>query len=57
MRMSAHFGVKNIGFFLNYSVSARTRGFELVRTFCEQWGRWGQFFEILCGRPLWTAHN
>jgi len=46
MRTSALFGAKNIGFFEIYGVSARTGGE-------------GQFFAILCGRPLWTApeHN
>jgi len=34
---------KNFGFFEIYDVSARTRGVG------------GQFFAILCGRPLWTA--
>jgi len=45
---------KNTGFFEIYSVSARTRGVEPVRMFGGQGGR-GQFFAILCGRPLWTA--
>jgi len=55
MRTFALFGVKNFGFFKVYGVSVRTRGVELERTFFEQGG--GQFFAILCGRPLWTARK
>jgi len=47
------FWCKNFGFFEIYGVSERTRGIELVRTLFEQGG--GQFFAILCGRPLWAA--
>jgi len=54
MHMSALFEAKNLGFFVIYGVSARTRGVEPARTFCGH-GRGGQFFEILCGRPLWPA--
>jgi len=42
MWTSALFGAKIIGFFEIHGMSARTRGE-------------GQFFAILCGRPLWTA--
>jgi len=52
-----HFLVqKYSGLFEIYGVSARTRGVEPVRTF---FGREeeGQFFAILCGRLLWTAHD
>jgi len=54
MRTSALFDAKSIGFFKIYGVSARTRGegFEPVQT---RGG--GQFFAILCGRPLWTVPN
>jgi len=53
MRTFALFGVKNFVFFKIYGVSARTRGVEPERRFFEQEG--GQFFAILCGRPLWTS--
>jgi len=43
MRTSALFDAKNFGIFEIFDVSVRTRG------------RGGQFFAILCGRPLWTA--
>jgi len=49
------FGEKKIGFFEIYGVSAQTRGVESVRTFFGQEESIGQFFEILCGRILWTA--
>jgi len=52
-RQGGFFRWKNIGFFEFYLVAARNRGesVEPVRTK----GREGQFFAILCGRPLWTA--
>jgi len=49
MRTFAFFRAKNFGFFEIYAVSVRTREVEPVTK-----GR-GQFFAILCGRPLWTA--
>jgi len=53
--MSILFGAKHFGFFEIYGVlSARTKGVELVQTFCGQ-ARRGNFFAILCGRLLWTA--
>jgi len=54
MRTSALFDAQNFGFFEIYGVSVRTREVESVRTFRGQRER-GQFFTILCGRPLWTA--
>jgi len=54
--VSGLFGAKNFGFFEIYSVSARIRGVEPVRTFSRQRGR-GQSFVVLCGRLLWTAPN
>jgi len=53
------FVAKNFKFFGNYGVSARTREkgmVEAMRTICGQRGV-GQFFEILYGRPLWTAYS
>jgi len=54
MRTTALFDTKNFGFFEIYGVSTQTGGVKPVRTFCGQGGG-GQFFVILCGRPLWTA--
>jgi len=48
------FWCKSIGFFEIYGVIARTRGVELVWTFCGQEKR-GLIFANLCRRPLWTA--
>jgi len=48
------FWCKNFGVFEIYGVSARTRGIEPVRSFCEQGGR-GQFLAILCGLLSWTT--
>jgi len=56
MRTSALFGAKHIRFFEIYGVFARTREEGLpVRIFCGQGKMRGQFFTILCERPLWTA--
>jgi len=52
MRTSALFGAKFFGFFKIYGVSARTR---LSQGGCFADKRGGQFFAILCGRPLLTA--
>jgi len=56
MRTSEIYGAKTPGFFGSYGLSAQTReeGVEPVRTFFGQGGS-GQFFAILCGRPLWMA--
>jgi len=54
IRTSALFDAKKFGFFEIYGESARTRRVEPLRTFGGQ-GERGQFFAILCGRPLWTA--
>jgi len=50
------FWCKNVGCFEIHGVSARIRGrgVEPLSTFFGQGGG-GQFFKILCGRPLWTA--
>jgi len=54
MRTSKHFGAKNLGFFEIYGVSVLTGrgGGEGELSQCVQ-GERGQFFTILCGRPLW----
>jgi len=48
MRTSALFGEKTSDF------QGWEGGVEPEQTFCKQEGG-GQFFPILCGRPLWTA--
>jgi len=59
MRTSSLFDAKNFRFFEIYGVYPRTRGKgELSQCghFADKEGG-GQFFAILCGRPLWTAQN
>jgi len=58
MQTSALFDPKKFGFFEIYGVSAQSRGKGgwASANILQTRGR-GQFFAILCGRPLWTAPN
>jgi len=47
---------KNSGFFEIYGVRM-DREEETGLSQCGHGGKGGQFFAILCGRPLWTAAN
>jgi len=57
MQTSTLIGTKNFGFFEIYGVFARTRGGWASADIFRTMGNGGQFFAILCGRPLWTAPN